>query len=192
MGTPLRDGLFFVHNLIYGAGLRDQIKLGASGKIVSAFDMVTYMAIGADWCNSARGFMFAIGCIQSQTCHTNRCPVGVATQDKNRSQALVVEDKWHRVANFHRNTMYALAEFVAAAGVDHPKDLRPWHFYQRVGSTQTKPGHLLHEFLDNGEILEGTEKQPWATAWALADPDQFRPREISHRELYRSDNLAGV
>ncbi|MCH7510180.1 MAG: FMN-binding glutamate synthase family protein [Proteobacteria bacterium] len=183
MGTPLREGLFFVHNLIYGAGLREQIKLGASGKIVSAFDMVRYMAIGADWCNSARGFMFSVGCIQSQVCHTNRCPVGVATQDKKRSQALVVADKWRRVANFHRNTMSALAEFVAAAGFDHPKDLRPWHFYRRVGSAYTKPGHLLHEFLDKGEILAGTEKEPWATAWALADPDTFRPREIAHREL---------
>ncbi|MCZ6879587.1 MAG: FMN-binding glutamate synthase family protein [Gammaproteobacteria bacterium] len=183
MGTPLREGLFFVHNLVYGAGLREQIKLGASGKIVSAFDMVRNMAIGADWCNSARGFMFSIGCIQSQVCHTNRCPVGVATQDKNRSQALVVEDKWRRVANFHRNTMCALAEFVAASGFDHPKDLRPWHFYRRVGSAYTKPGHLLHEFLDRGEILAGTVKEPWATAWALADPDQFRPQEIHHREL---------
>jgi len=113
LGAPLREGLLFVHNTLVGVNLRDKIRLGASGKIISAFDMTSIFAIGADWVNCARGFMFAIGCIQSQSCHTNRCPTGVATQDKVRQRALVVPDKAERVHNFHRNTLQALAEMLA-------------------------------------------------------------------------------
>ena len=99
IGMPLRDGLSFVHDALVGAGLRDRIKLGASGKIMSAFDMARVMALGADWCNSARGFMFAVGCIQAQSCHTDQCPTGVATQDPLRQRAIVVPDKAVRVAS---------------------------------------------------------------------------------------------
>src|SRR5215470_17123510 len=101
MGMPLRDGLNFVHAALVGTNLRDKIKIGASGKITSAFDMARVMALGADWCNSARGFMFAVGCIQSQQCHTDRCPTGVATQDRLRQRAIVLSDKSVRVAHFH-------------------------------------------------------------------------------------------
>lgn len=102
IGTPLREGLRFVHNTLVGAGLRDQVKIGASGKIISAFDIASTFALGADWVNSARGFMFAVGCIQAQSCHTNQCPVGVATQDKDRQKALHVPTKAERVFNFHK------------------------------------------------------------------------------------------
>src|SRR5690606_17767158 len=112
LGVPLREGLMFVHNTLVGVGLRDQIRIGASGKIISAFDIASVLAIGADWVNSARGFMFAIGCIQSRTCHTNRCPTGVATQDPLRQRALVVPDKAERVYHFHRNTLQALSEML--------------------------------------------------------------------------------
>lgn len=110
LGLPLREGLLFVHNTLVGAGLRQHIRIGASGKVVSAFDIASLLAIGADWTNAARGFMFAIGCIQSLSCNTNRCPVGVATQDPQRQRALVVPDKAERVHRFHHNTMHALAE----------------------------------------------------------------------------------
>ncbi|WP_291361447.1 FMN-binding glutamate synthase family protein, partial [Acinetobacter sp. UBA3025] len=116
MGTPLREGLLFVHNTLVGAGLRDKIKIGASGKIISAFDIASTMALGADWVNSARGFMFAVGCIQAQSCHTNQCPVGVTTQDKERQKALHVPTKAERVFYFHKNTMHALSELIASAG----------------------------------------------------------------------------
>ena len=119
VGMPLRDGLSFVHNALVGVGLRDRIKIGASGKITSAFDMAKVMALGADWCNAARGFMFAVGCIQAQTCHTGLCPTGVTSQDPMRQRAIVVPDKAERVANFHRNTLLALTELVAAAGLAH-------------------------------------------------------------------------
>ncbi|MGA8357091.1 MAG: FMN-binding glutamate synthase family protein, partial [Xanthobacteraceae bacterium] len=120
LGMPLREGLTFVHNALVGINARGRIKLGASGKIISAFDIARVLALGADWCNSARGFMFALGCIQSQSCHTDRCPTGVSTQDPSRQRALVVPDKAQRVYNFHRATIESLAELVAAAGLDHP------------------------------------------------------------------------
>jgi glutamate synthase domain-containing protein 2 len=109
-----------------------RVKVGAAGKIISAFDVARVMALGADWCNSARGFMFELGCIQSQSCHTDRCPTGVSTQDRVRQRALVVPDKSERVYNFHRATMEAVAELVAAAGLDHPTNFVPAHFSRRV------------------------------------------------------------
>ena len=90
IGVPMREGLLFVHNVLVGAGLRDRVKIGAAGRIVSAFDIASVLAIGADWANAARGFMFALGCVQSLSCNTNRCPTGVATQDPLRQRALVV------------------------------------------------------------------------------------------------------
>ena len=123
VGTPMRDGLRLVHMTLIGAGLRDQIKLGVAGKIISAFDIVRACAIGADWCNSARGFMFAIGCIQARSCHTDLCPTGVATQDAMRQQALDPEDKSHRVFHFHQNTLIALGELLTAAGYSHTAQL---------------------------------------------------------------------
>ena len=136
LGMPLREGLTFVHNALVGVGLRDRIKIGASGKIASAFDIARAMALGADWCNAARGFMFALGCIQSQSCHTDRCPTGVATQDPTLQRALVVPNKIGRVASFHASTMRALIELTAAAGLDHPNEFRPHHFSRRVSASE--------------------------------------------------------
>lgn len=144
IGVPMRDGLLFVHNALVGTGLRDRIKIGAAGKIVSAFDIASTLAIGADWVNAARAFMFAVGCIQSQSCHTNRCPTGVATQDHLRQRALVVPDKATRVFNYHRHTMKALAEILASAGLDHPDQLGPHHLARRTGSTEIK---LFSQFI---------------------------------------------
>jgi len=175
IGTPLHEGLLFVHNALYGTGLREQIKIGASGKIISAFDMVKAMSLGADWCNSARGFMFAIGCVQSRTCHTNRCPVGVATQDTQRQRALVVEDKALRVYQFHKNTILALAEVIAAAGLSHPGELRPYHFYQRTMPGIAIPGNKALDFLKPGELLKGTENSLFKINWALAQAGSFAP-----------------
>ncbi len=125
VGTPLREGLVFVQNCLVGTGLRDKIRLGAAGRIVTGFDMARILALGADWCNAARGFMFALGCIQSQSCHTDRCPTGVATQNQFRQRALVVPDKAERVRNFHDSTLEALGDLVGASGLSHPSDLSP-------------------------------------------------------------------
>ena len=137
MGMPLQEALRLVHNTLVGAGLRDAIRVGASGKIVSAFDMARTLALGADWCNSARGFMFALGCIQAQTCHTGNCPTGVTTQDPTRQMALVVPSKAERVHNFHAHTLEALQELMEASGLQTPHDFTPRHIMRRVSETQT-------------------------------------------------------
>ncbi|EST14852.1 hypothetical protein EDP1_2722 [Pseudomonas putida S610] len=176
IGVPLREGLLFVHNTLVGLNLRDKIKLGASGKIVSAFDIASVLAIGADWANAARGFMFAIGCIQSQSCHTNKCPTGVATQDPLRQRALVVPDKAERVLNFHRNTLHALAEMLAAAGLDHPSQLEAKHLVRRISATEIKLLSQMHVFLKPGELLTGeVDGQFYSRMWQLARADSFEP-----------------
>jgi glutamate synthase domain-containing protein 2 len=175
MGMPLRDGLTFVHSALMGVNLRDQIKLGASGKIASAFDMARVMALGADWCNAARGFMFAVGCIQSQSCHTDRCPTGVATQDPMRQRALVVSDKSQRAASFHKETLHALAELIAAAGLEHPRDLRPFHFMHRAAPDRVVTFGELYHFLTPGELLTGTDQPQYRDPWEIARADSFVP-----------------
>jgi glutamate synthase domain-containing protein 2 len=172
---PLRQGLMFVHNALVGLNIRDHISLGASGKIITAFDMVRVMALGADWCNSARGFMFALGCIQSLRCHTDRCPTGVATQDPIRQRALVVSEKANRVASFHRATVLALAEVLAAAGLAHPADLRPHHISKRTAFGQVETFEQIYHFLKPGELLSGTEDPRFKDTRPKARSDSFSP-----------------
>lgn len=174
LGMPMRESLLFVHNTLVGAGLRGRIKVGAAGKIVSAFDIAAVMALGADWTNAGRGFMFAIGCIQSLSCHTNRCPAGVATQDPMRQRALVVPDKAERVYNFHRNTLGALSDMIAAAGLEHPGQLGPHHLVRRVSRTEIRMFSQLHIFLEDGELLgDAHNRDFYSAAWRLARADSF-------------------
>ncbi len=175
LGTPLRQGLNFVQNVLVGANLRDDIKIGASGKIVSSFDMAVMMSLGADWCNSARGFMFAVGCVQSQSCHTNRCPVGVATQDERRQQAINHTDKSERVYHFHNNTIKALAEFVGAVGLNSPHDLQPRHIYLREGTRSILPADKALTWLEPGALLGADTYSGYSEYWAMADAKQFDP-----------------
>jgi glutamate synthase domain-containing protein 2 len=176
VGTPLREGLRLVHNTLVGIGLRERVRLGASGKIISAFDMARIMALGADWCNSARAFMFAVGCLQAQVCHTGRCPTGVTTQDPQRQKALVVADKSVRVANFHANTLKALAELLGAAGLTHPGDLRPHHIARRIPSGEVRVLSALFPDLEKGELLEGKFRNTiFRTGWPMARADSFEP-----------------
>jgi len=180
IGTPMREGLLMAHNVLTGAGLRDQIKLGAAGRVVSAFDIASLLAIGADWVNAARGFMFAIGCVQSLSCNTNHCPTGVATQDPLRQRALVVSDKAQRVFNFHRLTLKALAEMLAAAGLEHPDQLMPEHLVRRVSTTEVKQFSDLHTFLAPGCLLEPSDGRGFYHAnWALARADSFDPAGLA-------------
>ena len=155
-------------------GLRDRIRIGASGKIISAFDMARVMALGADWCNAARGFMFAVGCIQAQTCHTGHCPTGVTAQDPLRQRALVVPDKADRVYNFHRNTIHALAELVAAAGLDHPGALKPHHFLQRgTSDTVITYAEQYDQLLPGQLIADPASSRRFGEAWRVAQPHSF-------------------
>jgi glutamate synthase domain-containing protein 2 len=174
VGMPLRDGLSFVHNALVGIGLRDRVRIGASGKITSAFDMARVLALGADWCNAARGFMFAVGCIQAQSCHTGECPTGVATQDPLRQRAIVVPDKAERVASFQRNTLHALAELVAAAGLSHPSELRPHHFLRRASSDKVISLAEQYEQLAPGQLTADPASSPrFAEAWAMSTASSF-------------------
>ncbi len=172
VGTPLREGLLLARNMLIGAGLRDRIRLGVSGKVTSGYQLAANMALGADWCNSARGFMFAIGCIQSLACHTDRCPTGVATQNRWRQRALVVDDKAQRVANFHRHTLAALIHIVAAAGLDHPGQLHPQHLQRRGGDLEVRSGAEQYTFLETGALLDGAP-EPFASWWRTASPTTF-------------------
>src|SRR5512140_1169347 len=173
MGMPMREGVNFVHNALIGINARDRIKIGAAGKIATAFDMARAMAIGADYCNSARGFMFALGCIQSLSCHTDRCPTGVTTQDPTRNRALVVPHKIDRVFNYHHATLHALAELLAAAGLEHPQQLRPIHFSQRTSTTEVQSFARLYPSLRPGELIDGTSDSRFREAWAMARADGF-------------------
>jgi glutamate synthase domain-containing protein 2 len=179
VGTPLQEALLLVHNTLVGAGLRERIRIGASGKIITAFDIARTIALGADWCNSARGFMFALGCVQSQSCHTDRCPTGVATQDLQRQKALDVPDKTSRVANFHLNTMKALAQLIAAAGLTHPSQLKPHHIVRRVSPNQVKLASALLPYLSEGELLDPSqlERLPpvFGLYWPIAQAESFHP-----------------
>ncbi len=176
VGMPMRDGLTFVHNALVGTGLRDRVKLGAAGKIITAFDMARVMALGADWCNAARGFMFAVGCIQAQSCHTGHCPTGVTSQDPLRQRAIVVPDKALRVKNFHGNTIHALSELVAAAGLMHPADLRPHHFLRRLSADRVVSFAEQYEMLAPGQLLSDPTGSPrYAAAWRMAQAASFAP-----------------
>lgn len=180
VGMPMLEGLTFVHNALRGAGLRDEIRLGAAGKIISAYDIARALALGADWCNSGRGFMFAIGCIQAQACHTNKCPVGIATQDPVRQRAVDVGDKSDRVARFHRNTMHALGEIAGAAGLADPSDFMPYHFMFRQ-TTGFRDGNEVYPYLPRGFLLADEEipgLEDWYDRWERATPDSFAPPEI--------------
>ena len=174
IGMPMREGLNFVHNALVGVGARERVRIGAAGKIVTAFDMARAMALGADWCNAARGFMFSIGCIQSLSCHNDKCPTGVATQDPARGRALVAPLKAERARNFHRETLKSLAEITAAAGLDHPGQFSLSHFARRVTAREVASFADLYPSLRPGELLEGTRDPRFAEAWKAARPDRFQ------------------
>jgi glutamate synthase domain-containing protein 2 len=176
MGMPLVEGLTFTHNTLRGAGLRDRIRIGASGKLITAFDIAKAFALGADWANSARGYMFAIGCIQAQACHTNHCPVGVATQDPLRARALVVTDKTQRVVNFHANTLKALGELTGAAGLDHPSGFMPHHLIMRETDRDMVTGDEVYPYLPEGFLLRDEEDRfGYLLRWRRANSASFAP-----------------
>jgi glutamate synthase domain-containing protein 2 len=160
VGTPLQDGLRLVHNTLMGVSLRDKIKIGCSGKIISAFDMAVAFALGADWCNSARGFMFSVGCIQAQVCNTGFCPTGVTTQDPDRQKALVVTDKSERVFNFHNETLKTLKELVEAAGLHHPDEIDAAHIVRRISKNEVRLLSYLLPEMPAGLLLNAEHIDP--------------------------------
>lgn len=189
VGLPMREGLLLVHNTLVGLGLRDQVRIGAAGQVVSAFDIARTLALGADWCNAARGFLFALGCIQAQSCHTDRCPTGVATQNPDRWRKLDVPDKATRVYQFHRNTLLALRDLLDAAGLEHPSELGPEHILRRVSPTEIRSLAGLYPALQPGELLgQVPDHAVFRAFWAAARSDSFgAPAKVA--ELRRCKSL---
>ena len=181
VGAPLQEGLLLVHNSLVGLNLRARVKLGAAGKVVGAFDIARMMALGADWCNAARGFMFALGCIQAQSCHTGACPTGVTTQDPQRQKALVVLPKTERVYRFHENTLDALKELVQAAGLTHPNQITASHIVRRTSGSEVRLLANLLPLVKPGALvaaIEGRADWPhnvFKLYWPMASSGSFSP-----------------
>lgn len=179
LGMPMTEALLLVHNTLVGTNLREDIAIGAAGKITSAFNIARTLALGADWCNSARGYMFSLGCIQALNCHTGRCPSGVATQDPRRGNKLDVELKSERVFNFHKTTLDALQNLLEASGLHHPSELGPEHIVRRVSKTEVHSYLDLFEFLEPGALLEAeTGLKVFDKYWPKANPESFDPPEF--------------
>ncbi len=174
VGMPLADALSLVHNTLRGAGLRDELRLISAGKIASGFHVLRHLAIGADLCNSARGMMFALGCIQALKCNSNKCPVGVATQKPALVRGLDVQNKAARVASFQRKTVESVLELVGAAGLEHPNELRSHHIVRRTSPMETYHLGEVYPWIEDGCLLDGSGP-PWMQAlWDRVDPESFR------------------
>ena len=173
VGMPLTEGLMLVHNSLVGFGLRDDVKVGASGKVASGVDVVSRVCQGADFTMSARAMMFALGCIQAMKCNTNHCPTGVTTQDPARARALDVTDKSMRVFNFQRATVASAAQIVASMGLEGFHELSPAMLNRRIEGQRTRTYAEIYEWLVPGELLEDPP-ETWRSDWIEASADEFR------------------
>ena len=174
IGTPLSEGLVFVHNALVGFDLRDKIKIIAAGKIVSGFNMASRIALGADLCYSARAMMIAIGCIQARRCNSNHCPVGVATQDPGLVAGLDPDDKAKRVHRYHDETVHSLLEIVGATGNTDPSQLTPDLFRRRIGPSEVRCFDEIYDFIEPGALLYDPVPESFERAWYRASSDRFR------------------
>jgi glutamate synthase domain-containing protein 2 len=177
LGSPLRDALVFVDNCLRGAGLRDRVKIAASAKIVSAYDIVRHCALGADWCNMARPFMFSIGCIQARDCASGHCPSGVATMNPSRYRVVDVNDRAQRVRNFHKNTLVALTEMLEAAGLKHTHQLNRRHIVRRLSASQIKLADQIYPRVEINALIDGkpVEDPRLASYWHRVTGASFSP-----------------
>ncbi len=175
IGMPLREALAFVDDCLTGFGLRDSIRVIASGKVLTGFHLVRNLALGADACNSARGMMLALGCVQSLSCNTNRCPTGIATQDPKLGRGVVVTDKRGRVAQYHRRTVHAAAEIIASAGLHHTDALTRTHINRRVSQQAVMRFDELFPYLESGSLLGEHPPPAWRLHLDEASPETFMP-----------------
>ena len=173
VGMPLREGLILVRNALVGTNLKPQVKLAASGKVYSGAGIAINLGLGADWCNAARGFMFALGCVQSLKCHTDHCPTGIATQDSTRQRGLVVTDKSERVARFQRSTLESFREMVIAMGLENPWQIEPRHISERLDSARADSVDRIQTFLAPGQLLDDAGSTPYQRYWDAARIDSF-------------------
>ena len=173
VGLPLRIGLYYVNNALIGTGLKDKIKLAASEKVFSGSAIAMNAALGANWCNAARAFMFSLGCVQSLRCHTGTCPTGVATSSPARQRGLVIPEKAQRVANFQSKTLDSLHDIVVACGLESPDDFTPRHLRQWKNNAEMIPwSQIVHE-VEPGKLLHEPDDTPFAEYWRMANPDTF-------------------
>lgn len=174
VGTPLRDALAFVHNALTGCGIRQHIRIIASGKMLSAFHILRAMALGADMVNSARAMMFALGCIQSRQCNANTCPTGIATQDPSRYRQLDIPNKAERVAHYHTTTLHSLMEMITSMGLQRPEQVKACHILRRINNETVKTYSELYHWIDEGCLLDETAiPKGWKQDWALAQADSW-------------------
>jgi glutamate synthase domain-containing protein 2 len=173
VGTPLNDGLAFVHNALVGAGVRDRIRIIASGKVNTGFQIATKVALGADICNAARAMMFALGCIQALRCNSNACPTGVATQDPELVGGLHVGDKSHRVARYHTETVHSFFDVLGAAGLQRPSDLKPWYVMRRVSAHETMSYASIYPQVEPGSLAVTPATGLFAQVWNAASEHHF-------------------
>lgn len=174
VGMPLREGLIFVRNALVGTGLKDRVKIAASGKIHSGAQMAKAFALGADWCNAARPFMFSLGCVQSMQCHTGKCPSGVATQEAWRQKGLSIEDKGPRVARFHDQTLHSLREIVVAMGLDNPWQIGAHDMRERINGAKSKAVDAIYEFAEPRQLISDPDTLKIAPHWNAASAETFR------------------
>ncbi len=176
VGMPLTEGLIVMRNALVGTGLRNKVSLAASGKVYSAATLARNLAIGADWCNAARAFMFSIGCIQAQRCNTDTCPTGVTTQDPSRQRGLIVDVQAERAVRFHERTLHALTDIVGGAGFTHPRELQPYHLVHRMGATDSAWIDRIYPFLPENALLEAPEETHMHGWWRAASAHTFKPQ----------------
>jgi glutamate synthase domain-containing protein 2 len=173
VGMPLREGLILVRNALVGCSLKGDIKLAAAGKVHSGAGLAMNIGLGADWCNAARAFMFALGCVQSMRCHDDTCPTGITTQDATRQRGLVVPDKAERVARFQRQTLHGLRELVVAMGLETPWQITPCHINERLDSARAASIDEIYGFLSEGALLDDPGATQYARVWEIAQAGSF-------------------
>ena len=174
VGFPLKEGLIFAHNVLLGFGLRDKIKIIASGGVITGFDLIRRIALGADACYGARSMMLALGCIQALRCNTNECPTGVATQNPKFYKGLVVSDKKIRVANYHRETIKSVGEILGAMALKDPSELRPWHIMRRTDFNKIQHYGEIYDYIKANDFLNSKIPADYQRAFKAAHAESFR------------------
>lgn len=185
VGMPLRNALAFVYDALTGFDLKKHIKIIASGKATNGFDLVRNFALGADMCNSARGMMMALGCIQALECNRNTCPTGITTQNPNLVRGLVVEDKKYRVANYHNETVKSASELMAAAGIAHPEDLHRVYIQRRISPDRVLTYLDSYPYIPKGSLLKEPYAKQFELIMAISSSASFTPnyKSLNWEEL---------